>query len=407
MPNIAIFHSTFTKEKEIRDKISQLTGYSIIEDQHIIEEAGRRFSVNPKKIEKAFYKKTSVFNRFTLERENCLAYVKSVLADHLTQSQHLYFGFISTLIPAQVTHVLKVLLVNNREARIELATKKGMTLKEAEISIKESDASSVNWMDFLNRKDPWDAKLYDIVIPVSEKTTDEIAKLVSEHCAQGTVLENETSKQAISNMAISAKAEIALLHMGHKVDIEMREGRICIHVNKSVINFNSLRTELQEIVAPIVTPYEIDVRMGKDYSDSIYRGQEFKLPPKVLLVDDEKDFALTLSERLMSRNVGSHAVYDGQEALAFLADEKPDVMVLDLKMPGIDGLEVLKQTKDKNPDIEIIILTGHGSEEDRKNCLELGAFAYLQKPTNIQTLSATIHEAHKKVAAAGAEQQST
>ncbi len=397
MPNIAIFHSTFTKEKEIRDAISMKTGFSIIDDQHIIDEAGKRFSINPKKIEKALYKQTSVFNRFTLERETFIAYVKSVLADHLTKSQHLYFGFITTLIPSRVTHVLKVLLADSKDARIERATRQGMSLKEAERTIKENDSSALNCMYFLYSKDPWDARLYDIVIPVSEKTTDDIAQLVTEQCAQGAVLETEASAKAITDMAISAKAELALLNMGHKVDIELKDKQVFLHVNKSVINFNALRMELQEIVTPIVSPYEVDVRMGKDYADSIYRGQEFKLPPKVLLVDDEKDFVLTLSERLMSRNVGSFAVYDGQEALEFLTDEKPDVMVLDLKMPGIDGLDVLKQTRENNPDIEIIILTGHGSEEDKKKCLELGAFAYLQKPTNIQTLSATIHDAHEKV----------
>ena len=74
-------------------------------------------------------------------------------------------------------------------------------------------------------------------------------------------------------------------------------------------------------------------------------------------------------------------------------------MVLDLKMPGMDGIEVLRKTKEANPDIEIIILTGHGSEEDKKICLELGAYAYLHKPIDIAELTAIIDKAHKKVAA--------
>ena len=120
--------------------------------------------------------------------------------------------------------------------------------------------------------------------------------------------------------------------------------------------------------------------------------------PKVLLVDDEKEYVLTLSERLVTRNVGSYAVFNGQEALDLIGDDQPDVMVLDLKMPGIDGLTVLKQTKENNPNIEIIILTGHGSEEDKETCMHLGAFAYLQKPADIDKLSSTINEAYKKIA---------
>ncbi len=397
MPSIALFHSTLTTEQEIRDKISNMTGFAVIDDHRIIEETGRRFSISSNKVEKALFHKTSVFNKFTMERELCIAYMKSVIADRLTQPQNLYFGFTSSLIPPRITHVLKVLLVDSKEARIEQGIKEGMTEREAEIFIKESDISAYNWTDFLYGAQPWDSKLYDIVIPVSQKTSDEIARLVTEQCAQGTVLEREASKQAIADMALAAKAEITLLQRGHKIGIEIEGDHIRLIVNKSVLSFNSLRNELQEIIAPIAPAYQVDVRMGENYTDSIYRGQEFKLPPKVLLVDDEQDFVLTLSERLKSRNVGSYSVYDGQEALAFLTDDKPDVMVLDLKMPGVDGIEVLKQTKEKNPDIEIIILTGHGSEEDRQNCLKLGAFAYLQKPTDIQTLSAVIHEAHKKV----------
>jgi DNA-binding response OmpR family regulator len=72
-------------------------------------------------------------------------------------------------------------------------------------------------------------------------------------------------------------------------------------------------------------------------------------------------------------------------------------MILDLKMPGIDGIEVLKRVKQTRPAIEVIILTGHGSEEDRKTCLELGAFAYLQKPVDIELLTATLKKANEQM----------
>jgi DNA-binding response OmpR family regulator len=72
-------------------------------------------------------------------------------------------------------------------------------------------------------------------------------------------------------------------------------------------------------------------------------------------------------------------------------------MILDLKMPGIDGIEVLRRVKKTQPAIEVIILTGHGSEADKKVCMELGAFAYLQKPVDIDELSGTIKAAHDKI----------
>ncbi len=400
MPSIAIFHCTFTKEQEIKEHLTKLTGYTVIDDQYMIEETSKQFSINPKKLHKALFSKTSVFNKFTFERERNLAHIKLVLAEMLTQPKCLYFGFTSSLIPPKVSHVLKILLADTKEARTERAVNDGMLLKDAEKQIKDDDISAFNWTDFLFNCEPWDKKLYDIVIPVSQKTPSEIAHFIAEQCAQGTLLETEASKQAIADMTLANQLELTLLQRGHKVDLEIDATHIHLKVNKSVLNFNALRSELQDIVAPIAPSYDIEVHMGENYPDSIYRDQVFQLPPKVLLVDDEKDFVLTLSERLLSRNVGAYTVYDGSEALNFLRDDKPDVMVLDLKMPGIDGLEVLKQTKEKNPDIEIIILTGHGSEEDKRNCLKLGAFAYLQKPTDIQTLSATIHDAHKKMTTA-------
>jgi DNA-binding NtrC family response regulator len=66
-------------------------------------------------------------------------------------------------------------------------------------------------------------------------------------------------------------------------------------------------------------------------------------------------------------------------------------------MPGIDGIEVLRQVKETNPEIEVIILTGHGSEADRETCMKLGAFAYLQKPVDIDLLSETLKKANEKI----------
>ena len=121
--------------------------------------------------------------------------------------------------------------------------------------------------------------------------------------------------------------------------------------------------------------------------------------PTILLVDDEREFVQTLSERLSMREVGSHAVFDGESALEMMSEDEPEVMVLDLKMPGIDGLEVLKRTKTDRPDVEVIILTGHGSEADKEECMKLGAFAYLQKPVDIELLSDTLKRANEKVRA--------
>lgn len=396
MPSIAMFFSRHTIEEKILSNLVNLSHYAVIKDKDIIEDAASKFGVPEEKLAKSLYRKTSVFNKFTLERELNTARLKAALADKLVKSNQILYGFTSLLIPKDITHIVRTLIVDEKPQRVENIAKNGMTRKEAEKEVRKADISAYHWAEFIADCEPWDKKLYDIVVPVDQKRPEEIATFILEKCAQGSLLETAESAQAIQNMKLAAQVEISLLKMGQKVSVEANKGDITLQVNRSVLNFSALSHELTEHVQTIAGVNSTKISMGRDYSDSIYRDQEFKLPPKVLLVDDEKEFALTLSERLISRNVGSYAVYDGQEALNFITEDQPDVMVLDLKMPGVSGMEVLEQTKKDNPNIEIIILTGHGTEEDRINCLKLGAFAYLQKPTDIHTLSDTIHQAHQK-----------
>jgi DNA-binding NtrC family response regulator len=117
---------------------------------------------------------------------------------------------------------------------------------------------------------------------------------------------------------------------------------------------------------------------------------------KVLLVDDEEEFVKALSERLQMRDMGSDLAFDGEQALKIVQEQEPDVMVLDLKMPGIDGMEVLRRVRKAYPNVQVIILTGHGTEKDEEEAKRLGAFAYLQKPVNLDLLIQTMKKAYKK-----------
>jgi DNA-binding NtrC family response regulator len=116
---------------------------------------------------------------------------------------------------------------------------------------------------------------------------------------------------------------------------------------------------------------------------------------KILVVDDEEDFINSLSERLEMREMKASVAMDGEEALKKFEEEEPEVMVLDLKMPGLHGIDVLKKVKKAYPNTQVIILTGHGSEKDMDAAKKIGAFAYLEKPVEMDTLVATMNMAHK------------
>jgi DNA-binding NtrC family response regulator len=114
---------------------------------------------------------------------------------------------------------------------------------------------------------------------------------------------------------------------------------------------------------------------------------------KVLLVDDEKEFLETLSNRLELRGLKVSAVTSGEQAVIEAKEQEYDAIVVDLSMPGIDGLETLRRIKADNPGAEIIMLTGHGSIKSGVEAMKLGAADFLQKPVELSELLEKIGEA--------------
>ena len=117
---------------------------------------------------------------------------------------------------------------------------------------------------------------------------------------------------------------------------------------------------------------------------------------KVLVVDNETEFASTLAERLRLRKIEAESITSGSEALATVPRFLPDVIILDLQMPDMGGLEVLSRVKAIDPTIEVILLTGHGSFDAGITGMELGAFDYIIKPVDLILLMEKIAEACKK-----------
>ena len=116
---------------------------------------------------------------------------------------------------------------------------------------------------------------------------------------------------------------------------------------------------------------------------------------RVLLVDDEKEYLEVLIRRLSKREVNVAGVSSGEEALQYVQGRPIDVAVLDVKMPGMDGIEVLREIKKLNPLIEVIMLTGHASLEVALEGMRSGAFDYLMKPAEIDELLYKIQDAYR------------
>jgi DNA-binding response OmpR family regulator len=117
---------------------------------------------------------------------------------------------------------------------------------------------------------------------------------------------------------------------------------------------------------------------------------------RILLVDDEEEFVRALSERLQLRDLSSRTAFSGDQAMRFVGEAAPHIMVLDLAMPGTSGMEVLRLLKERYPDVQVIILTGHGNDLDEAEARSIGIFDWLRKPVDIELLVARIRAAYQE-----------
>lgn len=117
---------------------------------------------------------------------------------------------------------------------------------------------------------------------------------------------------------------------------------------------------------------------------------------RVLIVDDEVDFVETIVKRLIDRGLEVAGVHSGLEALDLLDKRDFDVVILDVKMPGMDGIETLRAMKKKSPLTEVIMLTGHGSVESGIQGLQLGAYNYVMKPVPLNDLLKQMTQAYER-----------
>ncbi|MBW2605161.1 MAG: response regulator [Deltaproteobacteria bacterium] len=399
MSVITLFSGIFCNEEAIVRDVVDSTGHRLITDDMVIAGASELSGIKESKIKKAFSSKTSVFNKFTHEKECSIAYLRLALARMLDHESIIVSGYSGLLIPETISHVLRVCLIAETAFRLALAKKeRQLSEKEATRVISLEDHDRSVWTDTLfSIKDPWDSTLYDIVLPMGKTGPGKAGALIEENLLKEAVRRTDDSKAAVNDFLLAANTEVALVNAGHNVAVQAKKGAVVLTINKQVLMLSRLEDELKTIAGKVAGVVSVDTRVGQTYHQAhIYRKHNFEVPSKVLLVDDEREFVQTLSERLQMRDMGSAVAYDGKSALDLVRDDEPEVMIIDLKMPGIDGMEILKEVKQTRPEIEVIVLTGHGSEKDRKKCMDLGAFAYMQKPVDINLLSETLKKAHEK-----------
>lgn len=401
MSIITIFAGQYCNEETVIKEILRRTNYRHLTDTDIASKAAGLSDLSESKIIKAFTSKTSVFNQFTHERERSIAYLKLAAAELCAEHKDniLFAGFTGLMVPAAIKHVLSVCLIADMKYRVSKAVSSGMSESDALKTLHKSDEDRISWTKtILERDDPWDASMYDMFLPTDKLTVEDVGALIEKTLEKEMLKASPGSEKSIGDFLLAAKVEVALAKEGHFITAEGNDSEVTLTINKHVLMLQRLEEELRALALKVPGVKSVVTKVGKKfYQADVYRKYDLETPSKLLLVDDERQFVQTLSDRLRLREIGSVVAYDGESALDLIKEEEPDVMILDLKMPGIDGLEVLKRVKQTSPNIEVIILTGHGSEGDKKLCMDLGAFAYLEKPVDVNLLSETINKANEKI----------
>lgn len=399
MAIITIFSGTYCHGQEVANGAAQMLSYHILTDA-LFTETAKRYSLPEEKLKRAVYGPPPLLGNFNRERAKPVAYLKATLGDLVKDGDIVYHSFAAHLLPRNIAHILRICLIANHDYRVENAIKvEGISEKEARRRIKRDDEERAQWTQYLCELAPYNENLYDVVIPMQSTSVDDAIALIYENAMKEAVRPTSQSQQAVEDFILASRVNVALLEEGHyDLTVRCANGSVTVEINRTVVRMEHFMGQIGKIAETVPGVIAAQAVLGpKFHQPPKMFNIEFEIPRKVLLVDDEKEFVHTLSERLQTRSLESSVVYDGEQALSFVETDEPEVMVLDLKMPGIDGMEVLRRIKKDHPDVEVIILTGHGSEKEEVLALELGAFAYLQKPVNVDVLAQKMKEAYRRI----------
>ncbi len=398
MPVIAITSGKYTNAEDMVEALSHELRCEVITDQNVFEVTDRVYGIKSTTLQKVIDNKPLAFNDFTHTRAKSIACLKKTIAKYVASGNCIFHGLLGHLIPGQTSHIMKVLIITDKKTRTEIGKKTdGLSENEVEKNISSADKRAILWTNALFGKKAWDKSLYDIVIPSDKFDTNKATELILEHLEKVSEIPPEKVKEEVDDFALIAEIEMVLSKTGDGLVVSVDAGNVLITINKSVLMLSAFSRKIVALASNVEGVNTVKTKVGEKYQANITRKYNFETPMRILLVDDEQEFVQTLSERLKMRQIKNKFVYSGEEALDFVDQEDTDVMILDLKMPGIDGFDVLKKVKQSNPNIEVIVLTGHGSEQDRETCLRLGAFAYLQKPADIEDITVTMQKAYEKI----------
>lgn len=399
MTTLVINGAAFSQSKRTAERFASDQGMKMVTDDDILSAAAQKFGWKQDFLEKNVFVNKGIFNFLSRDKERAVACLRVAVAEQVERGDGLFYGFAGLLIPSWVTHAARILVTGEKPFRIHQAlTAHGLSENEALGMINREDLKAMIRGQNLFGKSPWDKTLYDLVIHADKIGENGVLEMIRSHLGKLRGISRDIIQKERKDFRLAADVGLALCFSGAIDHVWVEQGRVVVTVKKNALFQNRLKTKVRDVASAVPGVVQVDVRSSQAVDSPRPPASEQQGPSNpVLLVDDEKRYVETLSERLRLREVDTRVRYSGEDALSYLDRQEADVMVLDLKMPGIDGFEVLRRIKATRPQVEVIILTGQGSEVDRKTCLDLGAFAFLERPVDIDVLTETMRRAHEKI----------
>jgi two-component system response regulator CpxR len=405
MAIVAIDAGVFCRGREVATGVRERLCAAELKDEELFAAAAERSEIAAARFEKLVYGPRSLLDGVRRDRARLVAHVRAAVAAAVGGSEaRVYLGRAGHLVPPALTQVLKVCLGGTPDYRVQQAVAEGVAKREAQRRISKDDELRAEWTGDLFNRSPWDKELYDVFVAMQVTSVDAAVEMITTQALQPAVAVTPSVEQAIRDFRLSAAVGVALADAGHDVDTACSDGEITILIKRHTMFLERHQRELVELATAVPGVRSATARPGPNYREpGISFDIDIEVPSKVLLVDDEEEFVLALSERLQTRRMTPAVAFNGEQALAMVENDEPEVMVLDLKMPGIDGMEVLRRVKRTHPSTEVIILTGHGSDAEEVLAADLGAFAYLRKPVDIEVLTETMKAAYRRLEEGRAE----
>jgi CheY-like chemotaxis protein len=405
MAIVAIDAGVFCHGPEVAADVRERLCAAELSDEELFAAASKHSGIAVGRFEKLVYGPHSLLAGIRRDRALLVAHLRAAVAATMGGAKtRVYLGRAGHLVPPALTHVLKVCLGGTHDSRLRQAEAEGVSKRDAQRQISKDDELRAEWTLGLLDRGPWEKDLYDVFIAMQESSVDGAVEMITTHALQPAVAVTPSVEQAVRDFRLSAEVGVALAKAGHDADVLCSDGAITVLIKQHSMFLERLERELVEIAAGVPDVRSASARPGPHYREpGISFDIDIEVPSKVMLVDDEEEFVLALSERLQTRRMTPVVAFNGEQALAMVENDEPEVMVLDLKMPGIDGMEVLRRVKRTHPSTEVIILTGHGTDAEEVLARELGAYAYLRKPVDIEELTETMKAAYRRLEETRAE----